>query len=353
MSSFSKVFWSFLSSFPLPHPHGHFSLDLSCNVFPLDLGVGQSSFGSFAVAVGNSSVWEQFGHTPQEVALPVPPPPRMGGLSRGPAEARGGRERGRLAPQGVTQPLWLVFLCLTPPSCVPLVLFSVLVPLSPLLNGMKTQSTGQDPLESQSNIAPRRGGLWALFIETSLRGCGPSRKRREGAVWVGRGPRGAGWVAGVRSGGSTALLAAAAVDPGAGGGVPRGSGWGAGRAGRDARSKCNDFSVRLAKQGQSRERSGRGTCPAGRVRPFRRLQSTSGATGAVAPGRERGPRAPPGRGRKLQASWARAEVAGTGWGEAGEGRRGHRECGMLGEEKPTKNVYGGNELFFLFCFCFH
>lgn len=39
------------------------------------------------------------------------------------------------------------------------------------------------------------------------------------------------------------------------GGLPvRGEGapgWGAGRAGRDARSKCNDFSVRLAKQGQS------------------------------------------------------------------------------------------------------
>lgn len=43
---------------PLSPPHGppgHFSLDFSCNVFTLYLGVGHSLFGSFAVAIGNSS----------------------------------------------------------------------------------------------------------------------------------------------------------------------------------------------------------------------------------------------------------------------------------------------------------
>lgn len=118
-------------SLPRPFPHhplpcGHFSLDFSCNVFPLHFGVGHSLFGSSAVAIGNSSsseaTWEQFGHTPQEVAPPPPVPssPKgRSGLGRGSSEAAlGGRGAGaRPAPsRGVTRPLWLVFLCLTPSS---------------------------------------------------------------------------------------------------------------------------------------------------------------------------------------------------------------------------------------------
>lgn len=60
--------------------------------------------------------------------------------------------------QGVTWPLWLVFLCLTPSFLRLLSLAPFSSPcasLSLFLNGMKTQSTGQDPLKvSQSNIAP-------------------------------------------------------------------------------------------------------------------------------------------------------------------------------------------------------
>lgn len=75
----SGAFWS--PSLPATS-RGHFSLDFSCNVFPLYLGVGQSLFGSFAVAVGNSS--EQLGnnfitHHRKQLSSQPPPPARDGG----------------------------------------------------------------------------------------------------------------------------------------------------------------------------------------------------------------------------------------------------------------------------------
>lgn len=176
-----------------------------------------------------------------------------------------------------------------------------------------------------------------------MRGCGPSKQRREGAVWAGRGPRPGRGASPSGSREGPAGRPGGEVEeappsrrrqriPGRGGGALRGSGWGvrpgwgAGRAGRDARSKCNDFSVRLAKQGQSRERSRGGPCPAGRVCPFRRRQSGPRAPWPAGGSGVRGRR--PGEVGSCRPAGPGQEVSGTGWGEAGEGGRGHRGCGM-------------------------
>ena len=106
-----------------------------------------------------------------------------------------GRDGSKSTPsplQGVAWPRWLVFLCLTPSSLhlPPAPLSGVLVPLSfSLLNCMKTQSTGQDPLKvKQPNIAPHRGGFWALFIVNLVcEAVAPSEGREggEGGGWGG------------------------------------------------------------------------------------------------------------------------------------------------------------------------
>lgn len=109
-----------------PRPCGHFSLDFSCNVFPLYFGVGHSLFGSSAVAIGNSSsseaTWEQFGHTPQEVAprspSPLLPQGKVGDWAEGPPKpAREGGEQGHAQPRpGVRLgPSGLSFCALLPP----------------------------------------------------------------------------------------------------------------------------------------------------------------------------------------------------------------------------------------------
>lgn len=92
-------------------------------------------------------------------------------------------------------------------------------------------------------------------------------------------------------------------------------GWGAGRAGRDARSKCNDFFSSVGETGSELRASERGSLP-GRMRLFGWSKTVGLRAGAV------GLRGTcPGRGQKLQASWAGAQGArqgtpgrtGVGW----------------------------------------
>lgn len=59
---FQKCFGAFCAPhFPPAPRRGHFSLDFSCNVFTLYLGVGHSLFGSFAVGMGTPP-FEQLGN---------------------------------------------------------------------------------------------------------------------------------------------------------------------------------------------------------------------------------------------------------------------------------------------------
>lgn len=116
---------------PFPRPCGPFSLDLSCNVFPLYFGVGHSLFGSSAVAIGNSSTeatWEQFGHTPQEVAPPPQVPSSPKGRS-GTGQRVLGSGPGRQGSRGTPSP---VQGCDSAPLACLSVPYSLL-PTSPLL----------------------------------------------------------------------------------------------------------------------------------------------------------------------------------------------------------------------------
>lgn len=96
--------------------------------------------------------------------------------------------------------------------------------------------------------------MWALFIE-NLVGEAAALSRMAASRELGAAKRLSG-----RSEWKLSEALPCGVEGQAGVDIPRGGlpvrgegapGWGAGRAGRDARSKCNDFSVRLAKQGQS------------------------------------------------------------------------------------------------------
>lgn len=63
-SFFKKCFGAFSALPPLSpphHPHGHFSLDFSCNVFTLYLGVGHSLFRSLLLQLGTPP-FEQLGN---------------------------------------------------------------------------------------------------------------------------------------------------------------------------------------------------------------------------------------------------------------------------------------------------
>lgn len=98
--------------------------------------------------------------------------------------------------------------------------------------------------------------MWALFIENLVGEAAALSRRMAASRELGAAKR-----LSRRSVWKLSEALPCGVEGQAGVDIPRGKGlpvrgegalgWGAGRAGRDARSKCNDFSVRLAKQGQS------------------------------------------------------------------------------------------------------